>query len=639
MVQANFVCKWADDSQRLILQNFDIICNSPSKIYHDALPFSPPKSWLHEYYTPQLLHVAWVVGGFQDGWGKCSRTVPLNHYSRTLALAKDLIAVGLDTGDITIIDAITGIDIFVLAGHTDYVNSVAFSLDGTALVSGSNDQTTKLWDIQTGGVVKTFCSNTGWVFCVSISPDQTTIASGSVRTICLWNVQTGDCNCILHGHTNDINFVSFFPSNSQLLISASSDNTVRQWNVNGHQVRSVYEGEGVAFSPDGTLLVLWRGRFATIQKSNSGRVIAKLQVPGNVLQYCCFSPDGKFVTGATGYIIYIWEITSSGPNLIETLVGHTDDITSLTFSSSLISLSKDKSIKFWQIGASTDLESTLPTLASLVSVSLQANDGIALSSTSSGMVTVWDISTGLCKTSFSTPVDFFSTPTDPFSIPIDSFSTTDLFPTPEDSSIFMWLINSKLVVVWASHNEWHIWCTGKEYTKRMNILATPQHTKLRISGDGSKVFVLNAMCIWAWSIQTEKVVCQMELEQGTELTLGSIIVDGSKVWVSCGDSQTQGWDFDVPDPTPISLSDVPPIRPCTHLQFITSTTMLSWKSSLSGIEDKATGRVVFWLPRKYPKPTAIHWDGNHLIAGYKSGEVLIMDFSHISLEAVWAGRW
>ena len=607
------ICKWADDSQRLILQNFDMICNSPSKIYHDALPFSPPKSWLHEYYTPQLLHVAWVVGGLQDGWGKCSRTVPLNHYSRALAHAKDLIAVGLDTGNITIIDAITGIDIFVLSGHTDYVNSVAFSLDGTFLVSGSNDKTTKLWDIQTGGVVKTFCNNTGWVFCVSISPDQTTIASGSARTICLWNVQTGDCNCILHGHTNDINFISFFPSNSQLLISASSDNTVRQWDVNGYQVGPVYEGEGVAFSPDGAFLVLWKGRFATIQRSDSGLVIAKLKVSRNSFQYCCFSPDGKSVTGVTGYIIYIWEITSSDPNLIETLVGHTDDITSLAFSSSLISLSKDKSIKFWQIGASTDSGSTLPALTSLVSVSLQANDGIALSSTTSGMVTVWDISTGLCKSSFSTPAN--------------------------SSSISMWLINGKLIVVWPSQSEWCIWYTGKEYIKKMDISTTPQSKVFRISGDGAKVFVLTGVYILAWSILEEKVVCQVKLGQGIEPIPNSLIVNGSKVWISFEDSQTQGWNFDVPDLTPIPLSDVPPVRPCTHLEFIAGTTIPSGDSSLSRIQDTATGRVVFWLPRKYAEPTATQWDGNHLIAGYRSGEVLIMDFSHISLEAVQAGRW
>ena len=56
---------------------------------------------------------------------------------------------------------------------------VVFSSDGTSLVSGSDDAIVKLWDIQTGGVVKTFFGHTQLVLSVSISADHTAIASGS----------------------------------------------------------------------------------------------------------------------------------------------------------------------------------------------------------------------------------------------------------------------------------------------------------------------------------------------------------------------------------------------------------------------------------------------------------------------------
>lgn len=80
-----------------------------------------------------------------------------------------------------------------------------------------------------------------------------------------------------------------------------------------------------------------------------------------------FSPDGRLVTVAAGSVAYIWDITSSDLCLIKTLVGHLEDINALAFFSlsSLISVSNDKSVKFWQISTSpqdptmTDINSTL----------------------------------------------------------------------------------------------------------------------------------------------------------------------------------------------------------------------------------------------------------------------------------------
>ena len=105
-----------------------------------------------------------VVKGLQTEWGMCSRTVSSYDTPQTLACWKDLIAVGYSSGSITILDQITGICMSVLSSHTDGVYSVAFSLDGMFLVSGSDDKTAILWDIQTGGVIKTFHGHTSWVF-------------------------------------------------------------------------------------------------------------------------------------------------------------------------------------------------------------------------------------------------------------------------------------------------------------------------------------------------------------------------------------------------------------------------------------------------------------------------------------------
>ena len=137
----------------------------------------------------ELLQEVKVVTELPVEWGSCSRTVTFGNIPLALESWKDTIGVGLQSGNIILLDAITGSQVAILSGHTDWVRSLAFSSDGVSLVSGSHDNTVCLWDIQTGGVVKTFQGHTNWVYSVSISADNTTIASGSDDgTIYLWDI-------------------------------------------------------------------------------------------------------------------------------------------------------------------------------------------------------------------------------------------------------------------------------------------------------------------------------------------------------------------------------------------------------------------------------------------------------------------
>ena len=164
-----------------------------------------------------------AVKGVLAGWGKCSRTVLLDDFTRALSYHNNTIAIGFEWGDIITLNAITGSQIANFSGHTWVIFSVMFSSDGSLLVSGSCDMTVKLWDVQTGGVIKTFSGHTDCVSTVSISANCTTIASGSHdHTIHLWNIRTGDyyrtINC-----EDEVKNVSFSPTDPQHLISISSD--------------------------------------------------------------------------------------------------------------------------------------------------------------------------------------------------------------------------------------------------------------------------------------------------------------------------------------------------------------------------------------------------------------------------------
>ena len=272
--------------------------------------------------------------------------------------------------------------------------------------------TVKLWDIQTGGVVKTFFGHIGPVNSTSISEDHTRIASGSSdNTIHLWDIQTGECYHVIK-QQDVVQHVCFSPADPQCLLSKSS-RKIWQWDINGHQTLPAYDGLQVSFSLDGTQFVLCDGAVVTVQNSDSRAIVAEFCIASDSVQHCCFSPDGRHVAVAADSTVYIWDITSSDPHLVGTFIGHTGGITSLVFSSpfSLISVSFDQSIKFWQIGVlltdsvKTDPKSTPLVSVPIKSITLLAKDGIAISSNSDGVMRIWNISTGICKASFQTPAE------------------------------------------------------------------------------------------------------------------------------------------------------------------------------------------------------------------------------------------
>ena len=540
-----------------------------------------------------------VVEGLPVGWGACYQIVSLDIATEALSYWNKCAAIGTFHGTIIILNVITGDQMGVLSGHTGGVNSVTFSPDGASLISGGDDKTIKCWDVQTGGVIKTFFGHTEGVTSVSISPDCTMIASASDDgTICLWNIQTGEC-C----QTMDqkyLKWVGFFPTTPQYLVSISLGG-VQEWNIHGHKTAPAYTGSCVAFSPDGTQFVLCNDTVAVVQNSDSREIVAEFCVGSDKANNCCFSPDGRLIAFAALSTIYIWNISSSNPFLIETFFPHTSYF-SLTFSSpsSLISISSRESVSFWGIGISDPIAADTKFIsldsAPIMSTTLQAKDGIIVTSDLNGVARIWDILTGLCKATFQTPAEGHDR---------------------RDAR----LIDGRLTVVWYMDKKINIW--DAEKGEPFSFFYEPWRPirDLRISGDGSRVFCSCFRSVFIWSTQTGELVDDMFVDSRT--IMSALTVGSSKVWAHHYPPNSRGWELIAEDLSLVEMSNIP----IPHLNG-----SLLWDVNHSRVKDMATGRVVFQLSRRFKQPIAVEWNGQYLVVCSGPREVLVLDFSHMLLQ-------
>ena len=144
----------------------------------------------------------------------------------------------------------------VLEGHTHPVTAVALSSDGKCAVSGSNDKTLRVWNLEGSQLRRVLIGHTGPVKAVALSGDGRRVVSGSYdKTLRVWDLEGNQPPRILEGHTGWVNAVAL-SGDGKRAVSGSDDKTVRVWDLEGNQPSRVLEGhtsgvEDVALSADG----------------------------------------------------------------------------------------------------------------------------------------------------------------------------------------------------------------------------------------------------------------------------------------------------------------------------------------------------------------------------------------------------
>ncbi|MDK9699912.1 MAG: ADP-ribosylation factor-like protein, partial [bacterium] len=255
-----------------------------------------------------------------------------------------------------------------LNGHTDYVRCVEITPDGKRIVSGSDDKTLKVWDCESFQLHTTLKGHTKWVRCVEITPDGKRIVSGSEdQTIKVWDSQTYQLLTTLEGHTNTVRFVPITPDGKRI-VSGSSDYTVKVWDSETYQLLKTLKGHtkrvwGVAITPDGKRIVSGSADYTIkVWDSETYQLLTTLEGHTSDVNCVSITPDGKhIVSGSDDHTIKIWD--SETYQLLATLEGHILRVWSVAITpdgKQIVSGSSDNTIKVWDFELALQLAGVEP---------------------------------------------------------------------------------------------------------------------------------------------------------------------------------------------------------------------------------------------------------------------------------------
>lgn len=260
-------------------------------------------------------------------------------------------------------------EIFNQAGHAAGVNALLIIPNGKQVISGSGDNTLKVWDWQTGE--KTLTLNIKFfpivIKALAVTPDgQQVIAGLSDKSIRVWNWQTGEEFFTLKDLASRVKTLAVTPDGKQVIASLSNK-TIKAWNY------------------------------------QTGKEIFTLKCPVTSVKAIAITPDGKqMIYNSWDNTIKVWDLEQRKE--LFSLIGHTKKIESVMVTSDgkwVISASRDKTIKVWDLKKRTELVTLTGHTKKVTDVAVTPDGKWVISSSWDNTFKVWDLCREEIITSFT----------------------------------------------------------------------------------------------------------------------------------------------------------------------------------------------------------------------------------------------
>jgi serine/threonine protein kinase len=268
------------------------------------------------------------------------------------------IASGNDDSTVQVWDAKSTKLIYTYTGHTARVNSIAWSPDETLIASASDDSTVHIWKPVGGNVVQKYTGHAYAVHSVSWSPNGNTIASASDdATVQLWNPLTGKLINAFRGHSNPVLYATWSPNGKYIASTATVENFVIVWEVATNIIVERHNHSktvvAIAWSSDGAYIASG-GYDNTVQiwDPNTGRLASTYSNHHDIVNTIEWSLDSQYVaSGSNDKTVQIW--TPFDRKLLYEYQNHQNWVHSLAWSQPdgkrIVSGSYDKTVQVWQV--------------------------------------------------------------------------------------------------------------------------------------------------------------------------------------------------------------------------------------------------------------------------------------------------
>ncbi len=280
----------------------------------------------------------------------------INHVA--LSSQGRLVVSGSQDETLRLWDGFSGREQRLLEEPTGEVISVAVTADGRKVISGSQDGTIRVWDGLSGEELWKGHSHQGAINCLCLSFDEQWLASGGRDgLIGLWDLKTGDLLHVLRYHQSWISAVAFSLDNG-LLASASrlADTAICIWEVETGKLKQILEGHwnsltSVAFCPESRFLLSSSYDYTLrLWNLEIGQQVYQCHIGTNWVYSVAISEDGCHIaTGNNDKTIKLWHREQT--ELIKTLYGHEDAVSTVEFNPDgrfIASGSWDGTVRLWE---------------------------------------------------------------------------------------------------------------------------------------------------------------------------------------------------------------------------------------------------------------------------------------------------